>query len=158
MFLTAGLAPISPDYARLSVPRAFTWWDGMLGPLTGEAYLVVFRSRRRADAEARRLDEYDERAEAEAARAPGFIHYFKGPLATDGSCMSFCLWSSREAARAAIAGSAHRAAALLAGEMYERYELEFWRVSRLRPGAPAIFTPYDLLPAPAPLMERLAAW
>ena len=86
------LAPVSEDYACLPVVDAFNWGEAAGGLGDGEWYLVAFRSIRRADADEARLYEFDERAHQEAAAAPGFVHYFKGPAAGDGSCLSFCLW------------------------------------------------------------------
>ena len=96
----------------------------------------------RPGADEARLNEYDEMAHQEAASAPGFIHYFKGPAAADGSCLSFCLWHSRAEARSAASGSAHLQAVTLLDEMYERYTLEFLRVRRVA-GGPLTFAPYD---------------
>src|SRR5690349_10376356 len=95
------LAPVSDRYASLPVADAFTWSDGARDLPDGEWYLVAFRSVRRADADETRLTMYDEFAHQEAAVAPGFVHYFKGPLSVDGSCLSFCLWQTRADARAA---------------------------------------------------------
>ena len=52
-------------------------------------------------------------------RAPGFVHYFKGPMGPDGSCLSFCLWQSRADARSAAGRPAHVEAVGLLDEMYE---------------------------------------
>ena len=136
------LAPVSEGYARLPVAEAFTWQETTRALGDGEWYLVAFRSIRRPGADEARLNEYDELAHQEAASAPGFIHYFKGPAAADGSCLSFCLWESRAEARSAAGGSAHRRAVTLLDEMYERYALEFLRVRR-EAGGPLTFAPYD---------------
>ena len=90
---------------------------------------------------------YDDWAHDEAMTAKGFVHYFKGPAAADGTCMSFCLWSDRAAARSAAGGPRHAEAASLALEMYARYDLEFLRVTK-RAGAAFTFEPYDAAPAP----------
>ena len=66
----------------------------------------------------RRLNEFDARAHAEAASAPGFVYYFKGPSAPDGSCLSFCLWTGRTEARAAAGRPDHVEAVALVDEMY----------------------------------------
>ena len=73
--------------------------------------------------------------------APGFVHYFKGPTASDGTCMSFCLWDSRAEARASAGQQRHASAAALVHEMYERYDLEFHRVRRIDGGF--TFEDYD---------------
>ncbi len=143
----AALAPVSDLYAHLPVGDAFDWSDVTreLGP--GEWYLVAFRSVRRIGADEDLLAEIDERAHLEAADAPGFVHYFKGPTASDRTCLSFCLWSSRAEARAAAGRPEHVTAVAILDEMYERYTLEFLRVTGRR-GSPLQFEPYD-----APVMD-----
>ena len=136
------LRPVSEAYASLPVAEAFTWQDASHELGDGEWYLVGFRSIRRPDADEVRLNDYDEMAHQEAAAAPGFVHYFKGPVASDGSCLSFCLWTSRAEARTAARGSAHLEAVTLLDEMYEQYALEFLRVSR-QAGGPLTFEAYD---------------
>lgn len=140
------LAPVSEAYATLPVAAAFDWSDVATQLGDGEWYLVVFRSIRRADADERRLSEYDDRAHHEAESAPGFIHYFKGPAQSDRSCLSFCMWTSRAEARAAAGRPDHVAAVSVLNEMYDAYALEFLRVTG-RAGQPMQFEPYDALPA-----------
>lgn len=140
----AALGPISDGYATLPIAEAFDWTDAARQLGAGEWYLVAFRSIRRAGADEARLTAYDDRAHLEAESAPGFVHYFKGPAGPDGSCLSFCLWTSRAEARAA-AGRAHHAEAVgVVTEMYERYTLEFLRVTG-RAGQPLAFESYDAL-------------
>jgi hypothetical protein len=136
------LAPVSDAYAHLPVSDAFDWADvaTQLGP--GEWYLVAFRSLRRARCDEGRLCDIDERAHQEAASSPGFVFYYKGPLAIDRSCLSFCMWTSRGEARLAAGGPDHVTAVSVLDEMYERYTLEFVRVTG-RPGMPLRFEPYD---------------
>lgn len=145
----AALAPVSEDYASLPIAEAFDWSDAGRQLGTGEWYLVAFRSIRRAGADEIRLAEFDDRAHHEAESAPGFVHYFKGPAADDGSCLSFCLWTSRAEARAASGRPAHLEAVSVIGEMYEAYTLEFLRVTG-RAGQPLGFEPYDATPAGHP--------
>ncbi len=108
------LQPISDRYATLPIEDAFDWSavGRQLG--VGEWYLVVFRSVRRPGADEDRLTAFDEAAHAEAAGAPGFVHYFKGPSAADGSCLSFCIWTGRAEARAAAGRPDHTEAVTLA--------------------------------------------
>jgi hypothetical protein len=145
----AALRPASEAYATLPVAEAFDWSDVALQLGEGEWYLVVFRSIRRIAADEVRLAEFDDRAHHDAASAPGFVHYFKGPAASDRSCLSFCMWTSRAEARAAAGRPAHIEAVSVLNEMYERYTLEFLRVTG-RAGAPLQFEPYDAAPAPTP--------
>jgi hypothetical protein len=148
------LTPCSDRYAVLPISDAFDWTEvgNQLGD--GEWYLVAFRSVRRPDSDEARLAEYDERAHLEAAASPGFVHYFKGPTCSDRTCMSFCLWTSRSEARAASGGPRHVEAVSLLGEMYERYTLEFLRVTG-RAGRLS-FEPYDPPLSDDPVTDRAA--
>lgn len=141
------LTPVSASYARLPVALAFDWQRASAELGVGEWYLVAFRSIRRDDADEERLMELDSAAHHEASGAPGFVHYFKGPKADDGSCLSFCLWASRADARTAAGLSAHREAVSVLDEMYTSYTLEFQRVSRSAPDGQLHFEPYDQSPA-----------
>ena len=136
------LAPVSNDYAHLPVADAFDWTDVAAQLGSGEWYLVAFRSVRRAGCDEPRLCDVDERAHLEAAGAPGFVFYYKGPLSTDRTCLSFCMWTSRAEARAAAGRPEHVAAVSVLDEMYERYTLEFLRVTGTA-GRPLAFEPYD---------------
>lgn len=150
----AALEPVSDRYATMPLADAFDWTEVGRQLGDGEWYLVAFRSIRRAGADEARLTEYDDRAHHEAASAPGFVHYFKGPAAADGSCLSFCIWTSRAEARAAAGRPDHVEAVGLIDEMYETYTLEFLRLTG-RAGAQIEFAPYDgppSLPDPRALL------
>ena len=137
------LAPILDDYATRPIQEALDW-SGCAAPgCEGEWYLVVFRSVRKADVDEQRLTAYDDRAHAEAATAQGFVHYFKGPLTERRECLSFCLWNSRQEARAASGLPAHRGAVTLIREAYERYTLEFLRVTKRSGMAAFEIEPWD---------------
>ena len=138
----ASLQPVSERYATAPVAEAFNWDDGARDLGDGEWYLVAFRSVRRDGADEERLTHFDELAHQEAAGSPGFVHYFKGPRADDGTCLSFCLWESRAHARAAAGRPAHVQAVGLLEEMYESYTLEFQRVARVA-GGRLTFEAYD---------------
>jgi hypothetical protein len=139
------LAPVSEGYAALPVAEAFNWDEGATELGDGEWYLVAFRSVRGTGVDEARLDAYDEAAHQEAAAAPGFVHYLKGPRAADGTCMSFCLWQSRAEARAAAGKPLHVRAVSLLDEMYESYTLEYLHVRR-QMGGPLTFEPYPTSP------------
>jgi hypothetical protein len=149
------LGPVSDAYARLPVADAFDWSGAARQLGEGEWYLVAFRSVRRAGSDETRLAEIDERAHLEAADAPGFVHYFKGPTASDRTCLSFCLWTSRTEARAASGRPQHIEAVSILDEMYESYTLEFLRVTG-RAGLPLHFEPYDMPISDDPATERAA--
>jgi len=150
----ADLAPVSGRYATQAVADAFDWVACSDRMPRGEWYLVAFRSVRVDNADEGRLAAYDDEAHAEATRAKGFVHYAKGPTAPDGSCLSFCLWTTRAAARVASRGSAHMAAVTLVRHMYADYQLEFLRLRKRHAGGPLEFEPYDLEEG-APLAARL---
>jgi len=151
----AALTPVSDAYAALPVEAAFDWSEVAKQLGDGEWYMVAFRSIRRIDADNERLNVYDERAHVEAATAPGFVYYFKGPASPDRSCLSFCLWTSRAEARAASGKPDHVEAVSLLNEMYESYNLEFVRVTG-RAGQPLRFEPYDRPVVDDPVTERAA--
>ena len=148
------LEPSCPDYARLPVAAAFTWDACTSERDAGEWYLVAFRSRLRPGADCDRLHAYDDRAHEEAARSPGFVHYFKGPVTDLGDCLSFCVWTSRAEARAASGGPAHREAIGIAHGTYERYTLEFIRLTKRLGASTFEFEPYDAAPAMATTSRR----
>jgi hypothetical protein len=151
----AALEPISDAYARLPIADAFDW-SGVARQLgSGEWYMVAFRSIRRFDADEERLAEFDELAHLEATSAPGFVHYFKGPTASDRTCLSFCLWTGRHEARVASGGPRHVEAVSLLDEMYESYMLEFLRVTG-RVGQPLRFEPYDRPVVDDPVSDQAA--
>ena len=150
------LAPVSDRYATLPIADAFNWPSANPALGDGEWYLVAFRSIRRFDADEARLTHFDELAHQEAASSPGFVHYFKGPAAADGSCLSFCLWQTRADARAAAGRPDHVRAVSLIDEMYETYTLEFHRVTR-NVGGPLTFEPYDRAPVHGPSKARRIA-
>jgi hypothetical protein len=152
----AALTPISEAYASLPVADAFDWSAAGEALGTGEWYMVAFRSVRRADADERMLTEFDERAHGEASRSAGYVHYFKGPLAADGACLSFCIWTSRTEARAAAGKPLHAEAAGLVSEMYECYTLEFLRLRRAA-GGPLTFEPYDAPTSPTSRPDQVPA-
>jgi hypothetical protein len=145
MDLLQHLAPVSERYATLPIADAFNWQDGTPELGDGDWYLVAFRSVRRAGSDEERLTLFDELAHQEAATSPGFVHYFKGPAAADGACLSFCLWQTRADARAAAGRPDHVRAVSLIDEMYESYALEFHRVYR-QAGGRMTFESYDRAP------------
>jgi hypothetical protein len=139
----ADLAPVADHYSSLPVGEAFDWAPVAKALEPGEWYMVAFRSILRADADEAHLGRYDDWAHQEAMGAPGFVHYYKGPLAADRSCLSFCVWDSRAEARAAAARPAHRDAVALITEMYDAYFLEFLRVTKRDTEAGLEFEPHD---------------
>lgn len=137
------LQPVPELYATLPIDAAFDW-DACADPATaGEWYLVCFRSVRSPEADEALLTELDDAAHAEAASSAGFVHYFKGPTTATRNCLSFCIWESREAARAASARPLHRKATSVAGVMYSTYRLELFRLTKRLGSSHFEFEPYD---------------
>ena len=144
------IRPVADDVARLPIGSAFDWSAITSEAEDGEWYVVTFRSVRRPGADEARLTTLDDLAHAEAARAPGFIHYFKGPTNERGECLSFCIWQSRQAARASAGGPQHVIAAAVAREMYETYRLDFVRLIKRAGTRDFAFEPFDPAPAGPP--------
>lgn len=138
-----GLIPVSDDYARQPVELAFSWSAIAAPEQSGEWYLVAFRSTLRPGADENQLHQLDDLAHQEASRAPGFVHYFKGPANERGECLSFCLWDSRRQARSASGRPDHARAATIVHETYDSYTLEFQRVRKRRGTIGFEFEAYD---------------
>ena len=122
----------------------------------------MFRSIRRIDADEARLAEFDDRAHLEAAAAPGFVHYFKGPAASDRHVpVVLHVDEPRRGARPLPGDRPTSQAMTLLDEMYERYTLEFLRVRQGRRRLAAdVLEPYDRRRvgrrrSPAPIGARL---
>src|SRR5262245_33405116 len=141
------LLAASADYPMRPIDEAITWADAASVEAAAEWYLVVFRSIRRADVDESELVRHDDAAHDEATSAPGFVHYFKGPLSVERACLSFCLWTSREAARHASGMPAHRAAVAFIGDAYDHFTLEFYRARKAAGSLAWTFEPYDRAPA-----------
>jgi len=130
--------PIDPYYMILPIDQGFDWDTAFAGIEAGNWYLVVFRSKHRAGADEALLTELDNGASESARELPGFLHYFIGTPLSSGECLSFCLWTSREAAAFASAQPAHREAMMKGIAHYEYYALERYAVVKGRSGV--VFT------------------
>jgi heme-degrading monooxygenase HmoA len=143
------IVAIAPEYSRLPVAEGFNWAEAFAAVDEGEWYLVVFRSRHRADADHAALTALDERASRAASEMPGFLYYFIGTPLADGSCLSFCLWRSRADAVAAAAHPEHVAAMTEGLPFFAHYGLERHRV--VKRGGTVSFWPVE---ATQPAMMR----
>lgn len=121
---------VAADYCRLPIAAGFNWDEAFADVGDGEWYLVAFRSKHATDADEAVLTRLDERASAAASRHPGFLYYFIGTPLADGGCLSFCLWRSAEAARAASSDPAHREAMVKGLPAFEYYRLERYRLRK----------------------------
>jgi hypothetical protein len=124
------IVEIDADYSQLPIDVGFNWSEAFAEIACGAWYLVVFRSQHRADADHAYLTWLDERASQAASRHPGFLYYFIGTPRPDGSCLSFCLWHSRQDAVAAAADPEHREAMTNGLPCFAHYQLERYQVSK----------------------------
>lgn len=120
--------PVDPHYMLLPIPQGFNWDDCFAAVESGHWYLVVFRSKHRAEADEDLLTALDNAASESARELPGFLYYFIGTPLHSGECLSFCLWTSREEAVLASAQPAHREAMTKGIPFYEYYTLERYDV------------------------------
>jgi len=124
-------SPARPDFADFDTAddRDSFHWGAILdhwGVETGESIaLYVFRSISRSDADKNDLEKLDKAALGVAEEAPGFYGY--KPF--DG--VSFCGWMQSTDAEAATKSKEHRNAASHASEVYEKYRITSWRVTKL---------------------------
>ena len=107
------ISPMHPDYATRPIQDGFSWSCSLAECRFDRLYLVVFRSVRRAY--------------AEAIESGGLLRYFKGHVNERRECLSFCLWETREQAIEAAGAASHRSAADISVRMYESYVLDrYW--------------------------------
>ena len=122
------IVEIDAEYSRLPIEAGFNWHEAFADVDGGEWYLVVFRSWHRADADHAYLTWLDERASRAASQHPGFLYYFIGTPRADGSCLSFCVWHSRQDAIVAAADPEHREAMANGLPCFAHYRLERYDV------------------------------
>lgn len=135
------LEPYAPDYATLPLLEGFNWQEQLAGSDPGQWYVVAFRSVRCPDADDAALTAADDLAHEEAARHPGFLHYFKGTCTAHGECLSFCVWQRREDAQEAGRQQGHRTAMQLTASMYQSYRLERYILHKPARNAPLSLEP-----------------
>ncbi|HEX2619257.1 MAG TPA: antibiotic biosynthesis monooxygenase [Phototrophicaceae bacterium] len=116
--------PVTDRYMLLPVEEGFSWQNCFSAIDAGEWYLVVFRCKHRPDADEALLTHLDAFAGAAARLTPGFLYYFPGTPAPTGECLSFCLWTDQQAARAGASHPSHRDAMSRGVAFYEYYDLE----------------------------------
>lgn len=122
--------PIDPQYMLLPIEQGFNWETCFAAAEDGQWYLVVFRSKHRADADEALLTALDNAASTSARELPGFLYYFIGTPLSSGECLSFCLWNSQAEAALASSQPAHREAIMKGLQYYEYYWLERYDVIR----------------------------
>ncbi|KAB8077380.1 hypothetical protein BDV29DRAFT_168338 [Aspergillus leporis] len=124
------LRPIRHDYATAPYTETFNWED-VFGFLRGLAsadgykwqrqhfYVVVFRSRLRADADNQRLHDLDAYSHQEACASGGLLKYWFGTKNESRENLATCVWRSRNDARLGGTGPWHKKARGAARDMYE---------------------------------------
>ncbi|OCH93082.1 hypothetical protein OBBRIDRAFT_370584 [Obba rivulosa] len=139
--------PTTSEYASIPYAEAFNWPELELTlPLEDERewYCVAFRSKRRAGSDAAPLYEADKKAHEEAVQNGGLIMYWYGsPHPETGLNLATCIWQSRAHAAAANSRPHHVNAMRLAAASYERYDLERYRLCKVRGERGVKVLPYD---------------
>ena len=133
------ISPKHPRYMNGPIEQGFDWDARLRNADFDSLYLVVFRSVRRESADLGLLREFDDMAYEAALGMGGLLKYFKGEMNERRECLSFCLWESREQARAAAGGASHGKAAQVTAAMYESYRL--YRYNLVRNGGDLTFEP-----------------
>ncbi|THH27843.1 hypothetical protein EUX98_g6335 [Antrodiella citrinella] len=129
--------PVTPEYSATPYEDAFNWSELHL-PEDSERewYCVVFRSKP--------LYEADRKAHEEAVQNGGLILYWYGiPHPKTGLNLATCIWQSRQHAIAANSRPHHVRAMRLAAASYERYELNRYRLSKVKGETTLRITPFD---------------
>ncbi|KAI0743601.1 hypothetical protein C8Q80DRAFT_1220556 [Daedaleopsis nitida] len=126
--------PITDEYATMPYKEAFNWEELEL-PEEDERewYTVAFRSKRREGSDGGPLYDADKKAHEEAVQNGGLILYWYGtPHPQSGLNLATCIWQSRAHAAAANSRPHHIRAMRLAAASYERYDLERYRLRKLK--------------------------
>ncbi|EJF65267.1 hypothetical protein DICSQDRAFT_177888 [Dichomitus squalens LYAD-421 SS1] len=137
--------PVTEDYATVPYHEAFNWNELELPEdEEREWYCVAFRSKRKEGSDGGPLYDADRKAHEEAVQNGGLILYWYGtPHPTTSLNLATCIWQSRAHAAAANSRPHHIRAMRLAAASYERYELERYRLKKVK-GEPRVHVePYD---------------
>ncbi|KAI0081896.1 hypothetical protein K474DRAFT_1009197 [Panus rudis PR-1116 ss-1] len=137
--------PVTPDYSVTPYEKAFNWHELVLPEdAEREWYCVVFRSKRKEGSDGGPLYEADRKAHEEAVQNGGLILYWYGiPHPETGLNLATCIWQSRQHAIAANSRPHHIRAMRLAAASYERYELQRYRLIKVKGETGVRVTPYD---------------
>lgn len=134
------IQPTGADFRDLPIEKAFTWEEGLADTGSDGMYLVVFRSRRNADATSEhveRLVELDEIAYQDAQEPDGFGMYWQdAELSEAGVGRSFCIWDSQEQARQAAKNPRHHAAVtfIMENAVYTEYSIATYQIHTTEAG------------------------
>ncbi|KAE8394336.1 hypothetical protein BDV23DRAFT_179818 [Aspergillus alliaceus] len=124
------LRPVRDDYATAAYTEAFNWsaaFDFLqyLARFEGyqwekqHFYVVVFRSRLRADIDNQRLHDLDAYSHQEAVASGGLLKYWFGSKDEERRNLATCVWRSRNDARLGGTGPWHKKARGAARDLYE---------------------------------------
>ncbi|KAL0956593.1 hypothetical protein HGRIS_002729 [Hohenbuehelia grisea] len=136
--------PYDANYASKPYAEAFNWSELVLEEdEERDWYCVVFRSKRRPGSENAPLYEADRLAHEEAVQNGGLILYWYGiPNPETGMNLATCIWQSRKHAIAANSRPHHIAAMKLAAASFSTYELERYRLRKVRGESHVAIEPY----------------
>lgn len=137
--------PVRPDYASITVEEAFDWEDihdkiTTEHDLPPETPLFVFgfysEPKELTDEQREELDVADIAAffEARGTNPDEFLYYFRGTPDINGKVMSFCIWTTPEAAHSVTTGEAHQAAAKLAKPSYKSAHVKGYAMAQAGKG------------------------
>jgi hypothetical protein len=144
-YLDDAMGPIRDDFAHVRTLEGFDWQrigrgvrrTEPLGIKSSEKYLVVFRSRRKEDANIDQLVALEDAAYEDATKSGKLIAYKAGPIREDRRNVSFCIWRSAKDAYEVSHRPPHdgtEGAMAYAKQAYEvnDYEAERYRMNTRR--------------------------
>lgn len=119
------LRPITPQYSNPTVPfyQAFENIEPLFEVLPDFVYVVEFISIAANERDSQLLNVLDHDALSVAEGYPELLGYYSGVLQSDGSCRSFCLWTSETAAKASSRSDQHLKAIAFTQQAYKVYVL-----------------------------------
>lgn len=119
------LRPTLPQYCDPTIPfyQAFENIEPLFDVLPDFVYIVEFISIATNERDAQLLNTLDHEAYLIAQKYPELLGYYSGILQSDGSCRSFCIWTSETAAKASSRSDQHLRAIGFTAQAYKVYVL-----------------------------------
>lgn len=143
-----GVHPTRPDYATIDdINEAFDWnhVDKAVTRMFGSSEkraVFVFHSKPNP-INSGILGDADLLAffEARSMKPDDFLYYFRGEPDEHENTLSFCVWTTPEAAVSVIGGKYHQEAAKLAKSSYVEANVEWFAMHRMGEGSSTILDP-----------------
>ncbi|KAF2664919.1 hypothetical protein BT63DRAFT_459537 [Microthyrium microscopicum] len=134
------LAPIRDDYATAAYEESLNWDHirlriKQLSRVAEQAwtsrvyYVVIFRSKLKADHDRQLLWDLDRESHREAVQSGGLLKYWFGQHDDEVRNLATCVWRNREDARAGGTGPWHQKARAAGRKLYDRIEFSIWRMT-----------------------------